>query len=111
MATDFENSIRTAAEKVASYIDDIATLTVATSYVKLGPNGDVDFTQAKPIAKTVVKIDGDCEAVLPMRASDTGALTVDLDLLELHQRNVDTAIDYRARLLDSLIGMLKSIGR
>ena len=111
MATDLENSIRIAAEKVAGYIDDVATLTVSTSYVKLSPNGDVDFAQAKPVARTVVKIDGDCDAILPMRASDTGALTVDVDLLELHQRNVTTAIDYRARLLDAMIGLLKSVGR
>jgi hypothetical protein len=83
-------------------------MTVETKYVKLAVNGDVDFDQAKPVARTIVKIDGDCEAILPMHVSDAGALTVDADLLDLHQRNVNTAIDYRARLLDALTGMLKS---
>jgi hypothetical protein len=108
MATDLETSIRAAAEKAAAYVDNIATMTVETRYVKIGADGDADFTQAKPLARTVVKLDGDSEAILPMRASETGALAVDADLLDLHQRNVSTAIEYRARLLDALTGMLKS---
>jgi hypothetical protein len=111
MATDLESSIRSAAEKVVGYIDDIATMTVETKYVKVGVNGDVDFATAKPAARTVVKIDGDSEAVLPVHVSDTGVMTVDKDLLDLHERNVATAIDYRARLLDAMIGMLKTVGK
>jgi hypothetical protein len=109
MATELENSIRSVAEKVAGYVGSIATMTVETKYVKIGVDGDVDFTAAKPVARTSVKIDGDCEAILPVRVSDTGALTVEADLLDLHQRNVTTAIEYRARLLEALIGMLKTL--
>ncbi len=108
MATDLETSIRSAAEKAAAYVDNIATMSVETSYVKIGADGDVDFAQAKPLARTVVKLDGDSQAILPVRVSETGALAVDTDLLELHQRNVSTAIEYRARILDALTGMLKS---
>jgi hypothetical protein len=108
MATELETSIRDAAEKVVGYIGDIATLTVETKFVKVGEKGDVDFTQAKPIARTMVKIDGDCDAILPLRTTEAGTLAVDADLLDLHNRNVNTAIDYRARLIDSLIGILKT---
>lgn len=108
MATELENSIRSAAEKVVGYIGDVATMTVETRYVKISEDGDVDFAQAKPIARTIVKIDGDCDAILPLRASEKGALVVDADLLDLHNRNVTNATDYRARLIDSLIGILKT---
>jgi hypothetical protein len=111
MANDLENSIRSAAEKIAAYVDNIATMTVETKYVKIDDKGDTDFSQAKPVARTVIRIDGDSEAVLPVRAGEDGALAVDADLLDLHQQNVLTAIDYRAQLLNALIGMLKSAPR
>jgi hypothetical protein len=111
MATDLENSIRSAAEKIASYIEDVATMTVETSYVKVDDKGVIDFSQAKPVARTVVKLDGDSEAIVPIRTSETGAMVVDTDLLELHHRNVSTTIEYRAQLLSALIGMLKSFSK
>jgi hypothetical protein len=111
MANDLENSIRSAAEKVAAYVDSIATMTVETKYVKIGANGDIDFSQARPIARTVIKIDGDSEAILPVHASEGGVLAVDADMLDLHGQNVAIAIDYRAKLLNALIGMLKSVSR
>ena len=83
-------------------------MTVETKYVKINDQGDTDFSQAKPVARTVIRIDGDSEAVLPVRESEDGGLAVDADLLDLHNQNVVTAIDYRAKLLNSLIGMLKS---
>ena len=107
MANDLENSIRSAAEKIAAYVDNIATMTVETKYVKIDDQGDTDFSKAKPVARTVIRIDGDSEAVLPVRESEDGGLAVDADLLDLHNQNVVTAIDYRAKLLNSLIGMLK----
>lgn len=111
MATELENSIRSAAEKVEKYIGDIATMTVETKFVMVGEKGDVDFAQAKPIARTMVKIDGDCDAIFPLRTTDAGTLAVDADLLDLHDRNVSTAIEYRARLIDSLIGILKTFAK
>ena len=47
MANDLENSIRSAAEKVAAYVDNIATMTVETKYVKVDGNGDVE--EGKPV--------------------------------------------------------------
>ena len=73
MANDLENSIRSAAEKIAAYVDNIATMTVETKYVKIDAKGDTDFTQAKPIARTVLRIDGDSEAILPVRVGEGGA--------------------------------------
>jgi len=108
MAIDLETSIRNAAEKIAAYVEDIATMTVETKYVKIDEKGQFDFNQAIPVARTVVKLDGDSEAVVPLRTSDTGAIVIDTDLMDLHHRNVSTTIEYRAQLVGALAGMLKS---
>jgi hypothetical protein len=38
-----------------------------------------------------------------MRAAGARDLVVDLSLFNLHQENVNTAIEYRARILNSLL--------
>jgi hypothetical protein len=43
-----------------------------------------------------------------MRAGQGDTLEVDMTLFELHQQNVSTAIDYRARILDALLGTVMS---
>jgi len=108
MANDLENSIKNAAAKVSQYVADVATMTVETKYIEIGTGGDVDFDQAKPAARTVIRLDGDSEAIVPLRQAETGGFEVDSALFNLHQSNVATAIDYRARMLDSLLGALKS---
>jgi len=108
MATELENSIKNAAAKVAQYVADVATMTVETKYVEIGPDGDVDFDQAKPAARTIIRLDGDSETVVPMRETETKEFEVDTLLFDLHQSNVTTAIDYRASMLDALLGTLKS---
>jgi hypothetical protein len=110
MASDLENSVRSAAEKVAKYVSDVATMTVETKYVEIGNGGDVDFAQAKPIARTVIRLDGDSDGVVPLVEAETGRMEVDADLMDLHQRNVTTAIEYRARLLNALLGVLRPGG-
>src|SRR3954468_9743680 len=100
MATELENSLRNAAARIAQYVDDVATMTVETRYVQVGAGGDVSFDQAKPIARTTLKLDGDCDAVIPMRGDAAGGFDVDAALFDLHQRNVATAIEYRARILN-----------
>ncbi len=108
MASDLENSVRTAAEKVAKYVSDVASMTVETRYVEIGEDGDVDFNQAKPAARTVIRLDGDSDEIIPLRQSETGRFEADADLMNIHRSNVQTTIDYRARLLDALLSVLRS---
>jgi len=108
MVTELENSIKNAAAKVAEYVADVATMTVETKYVEIGANGDVDFDQAKPAARTIIRLDGDSETIVPVRQAETGESEVDTVLFDLHQSNVIAAIDYRASMLDALLGTLKS---
>ncbi len=104
MASEIENALKDVANKVAQYVKDAAEMNVETKSVEVG--GNVDFSQAKAVARTIIKLDGDCEAVIPLTAGAAGT-TVDTALFDVHQRNVTVAIEYRARLLNALLGALQ----
>jgi hypothetical protein len=110
MATELENSIRAAAEKVTSYIQDAASMEVKTFYVLVSAAALPDMDTERPGAYTMVKLDGDSKTVVPMRESPDGGLELDGSLFEIHERNVATATEYRARVLSSLIGLLQQRG-
>ena len=107
MATELENSIRNAAAKIAQYVEDVTTMTVQTAYVQIGAGSDVDFSHAKPVARTIIKLDGDSEVIVPMRQTEAGGFEVDAGLLDLHERHVTAAIEYRARILNTLLTVLQ----
>lgn len=107
MANDLNNAIKSAAETIAKYVDNVATMTVETRFVDVGE--DVDFTKAKAAARTEIRLDGDCSAVVPARKNEAGLLVVDDDLFAMHQRNVATAIDYRTRMMDALLQTFKQL--
>jgi hypothetical protein len=108
MASDFDNALRTAAGKIAAYVEDAATMTVITQYVTIAANGDADFTTARPVARTILRLDGDSEAIVPVRETEAGSgrFEPDATLLDLHERNVAAATEYRSRVLQSLIAAL-----
>ncbi len=108
MPNELENSIRSAAETIAKYVADVATLTVETRYVEVGATGDMNFDQSKPAARTEIRLDADSKTVVPMRNNEQGTLMVDAALLDIHNRNVAAAIEYRARMLSSLLGILQA---
>ena len=105
MANEINNALKSAAQKIAKYVDNVATMTVETRYVDLGET--VDFGKALPAARTEIRLDGDCATVLPVRKNEVGTLLVDSDLFAMHQQNVATAIDYRARMMDALLQTFK----
>jgi hypothetical protein len=106
MPNELTNSLKLVAEKVAGYVGQVAELSVETKYVEIGANA-VNFADALPIASTIIKLDGDCKSVIPVRRAETGALEVDSALFELHQRNVATAIEYRTRMMGALLQTFK----
>ena len=106
MANELDNAMKGAAAAVAEYVKDAAVLTVETKFIEAGKNDFGNFDKALPLARTVIRLDGDCETVAPLRQTETGSLEVDTGLLELHQVNVNTAIEYRARILNSLLATI-----
>jgi hypothetical protein len=109
MANGLENAIRAAADKIAHYVQDVAEMKVETLYVRLGVDGPTDFSQARPVAQTIVSLDGDSKVILPLREAEAGHLEVEAALFDLHQRNVTTAIEYRARILHALLSAFQSL--
>lgn len=108
MANELENALKSTAANVARYVENAATLLVETRFVEIGVDGKPDFDQAHPVARTVIKLDGDSATVVPMQKNEAGVLEVDNDLFNLHQQNVNTAIEYRARILNALLNTLAS---
>jgi len=106
MPSEFENAMKSAAASLAKYIEDAAELQVKSYYVEIGTDGTADFEGANPVASTTIRLDGDSETVFPMRKNQAGVLDVDSSLFELHQENVNTAIEYRARILNAMLGSL-----
>jgi hypothetical protein len=104
MATDYVTSLKNAAASVAKYVDDAATMEVVTKFVEIDSTTTPDFDAARPVARTIIKLDADSETIIPMRKSAAGPLEVDNALFEIHQANVATAINYRASLLGSMLG-------
>jgi hypothetical protein len=103
MASELENALKNVATQISEYVKDVATLTVATEYVLIGSSGE-----AHPVAKSVIKLDGDSGTTVPMRQATTGQLDVDTALFDIHQRNVATAIEYRARMMAALLDALRA---
>lgn len=108
MANDTDNPIRSAVAQIAEYVKDVATMTVRTEYTRVDAAEQTNFDQAKPAALTEIKLDGDSRSVIPVREVAAGRVEIDTALLEVHRQNVATAIEYRARIMESLLGLLQS---
>ena len=104
MANEVREAMKSAAEKIAKYVDDVATMSVETQYVEVGA---ASFDNAKLAARTVVKLDGDSQTVVPTQQGEA-KLEVDMSLFEVHQQNVQAAIDYRAKMMNALLSLLRS---
>ncbi len=103
MATsEIKEALKNVADTIAKYVENAATMTVETRYVEVGG----DAKDAKLAARTTVKLDGDSESILPMKKNADGVLVVDTVINEMHQINVQAAIDYRAEMLEKLLGVL-----
>jgi hypothetical protein len=83
---------------------------VETHYVevKSGPDASADFSQARPAALTIIKLDGDSQTTIPMRPGEAG-LEIDAELLQVHERNVAAASEYRASILNALLSALPGV--
>ena len=105
MATspELKQALKDAADTIAKYIKDAATMTVETRYIDIGS----EFNQSKPAARTMVKLDGDSETVLPMKKNADGDLVMDTVIHDMHQENVRVAIAYRTEMLERLLAILR----
>lgn len=103
MANEIEIAVKNTATTVAKYVNDVATLTVETSFVEVKVGGEVKFDSASPAARTIIRLNGNSETIVPMRSGDGGLQGVDSELFAMHQQNVQAAIEYRAKILNALL--------
>lgn len=105
MAGELDKALKETAEKITQYVNDVAVMTVETRYTITNADG---ASEERVAARTVAKLDGDSESLVPVRVNAQGQTEVDMELFEVHQRNVATAIEYRARLVSALVEALRS---
>jgi len=106
MASELREALKSAAEKIAKYVEDAAEMAVETQYVELGA---ASFDQAKLAARTIIKLDGDSQTVIPMQKGES-KLEVDMAVYEVHQQNVAAATEYRPKMMNSLLSVLRGGG-
>jgi len=103
-STEIKEALKNVSDQLAKYVNDAATMTVETSYVEMGAKVE----NATLAARTVIKLDGDSSSILPMKKAADGSLVVDTTIYDMHQQNVQAASSYRAAILESLLGVLRS---
>lgn len=116
MAVDVEATVKVAAEQIRKLIEDAASMTVETWYIESGVDevpvvdGKAEFRKnAHPLAQTEVQFDGDSVAVLPVLKAADGTFEVDQVVRNLHDHNVRTATEYRAGILNAVVGILREM--
>lgn len=107
MPSNLDDSTRAAAEQVRKYVEDAAVMQVRTFYVLTGTEELSKLDAERPGAFTEVKLDGDSKVVVPMRKGRDDTMELDEALFSIHERNVQAATEYRARVLNALIGLLQ----
>jgi hypothetical protein len=102
MATpEIKEALKNVANEVAKYVKDAAVLTVQTKTVELGSNAEATLA-----AESIIRLDGDSTTTLPVSTNDFGKSEVDSVIYELHMQNVQAAIDYRSKIIQSVIEVL-----
>lgn len=107
MASNLDDSMREAAAKVRQYVEDAAVMQVRTFYVLTGSEPVSGIDPERPGAFTEVKLDGDTKVVVPMRKGRDDSMELDEALFNIHERNVAMATNYRAQVLNALVGLLQ----
>jgi hypothetical protein len=103
MATELREAIKASAERIVKYVEDVSSMKVETQYVDLGsatPNA------AKLAASSLVSLDGDSQTVVPVQQGAT-QLEVNMSIFEVHQQNVQAAIEYRTKMMNALLTILR----
>lgn len=101
--TEIKEALRTAAGAVAKYVQDVGVLTVVTYTVEVAPGSTPVLA-----ARTVIKLDGDNDSTIPAVRNQAGKWEVDTVLHDLHMQNVQSAIEYRSKMMSAMLGLLRS---
>ena len=102
-SSEIKEALKLAAEQVANYVKDASEMTVKTQFMEPGSSGET----ASLTAESVVQFDGDCEFKVPVRRDTNNNLVPNTALYDLHEKNVQATIDYRVRMMEQLLALLR----
>ena len=103
MATELREAIKASAERIVKYVQDVAEMKVETQFVDLGAAAS---DQVKLAARSLVSLDGDSQTVVPVQQG-ASQLEVNMSIFEVHQQNVQAAIEYRTKMMNALLSLLR----
>ena len=103
--SEIKEALRSTADTIAKYVRDLGVLHVETQTLDVGKAADPVLA-----ARTVIKIDGDNTSVIPGVQNQQGKWEIDTGLYDLHMQNVQKAIEYRSKLMDAMLGLLRGTG-
>lgn len=83
-------------EEIKDYVRDLLTLTIITKVKR----DDVE----EEVARTSFFLDGDIECLIPLKGE-----IINREILEFHQRMVETAMANRTEIVKAILGLLKLI--
>jgi hypothetical protein len=102
MATpEIKEALKNVANEVAKYVKDAAELKVQTKTIAVGSKAEAALA-----AESIIRLDGDSVTTLPVTTNDFGKTEVDSVIYEIHMQNVQAAIDYRGKIIQSVIDVL-----
>jgi len=103
---DLQQALRQASAALAEQISDLTSLKVRTLWVKVSEDGAFKEEDARPVAATTIELDGDTTMIIPMR-DENGVLVRDDALLEVHLGSVKSAMEYRQKLIETIIDTVR----
>ena len=62
-SAEIKEALKNVADTIAKYVEDAASMTVETRYIEMGGKPE----DAKLAARTIVRLDGDSESIIPMK--------------------------------------------
>ncbi len=99
--TEIKEALRSAADTVSKYVRDLGALQVETQMVETG-TGNAPLL----VARTTIKLDGDNSSTIPAVQNAAGKWEVDTVLYALHMQNVQSAIEYRSKMMEAMLKLL-----
>jgi hypothetical protein len=105
--SDIEANVRTALQNLAEALANASELKVETRYKVVESAGSDDLSGSVLAAQTEIQLDGDHRAIIPVTRTPANQIVIEEALLDFHLRNVQTAITYRAGMVNALLDVVR----
>lgn len=104
-SSQVEAALEKAVGKLEGLLSDGSKLTVTTKYIVVGEVAGAE----QPSATTIISLDGDWEATVPVMKDANGNLVKHEFLYDCHRDNVTAASEYRSKVIGALVEALGKV--